>query len=191
MKLKVSFFFILMLGALIFSHSYLSLSALLAATLHELGHIIAAKICSVPMGELKLGIFGASLKPSFSLSSYPKEIFLAAAGPFVNLLTFLIFSNQMESQNEFVRMFLVSSLFLGVLNLLPIEDLDGGRILKCVLLFKLSPQPAEALCKVLSFLVVFSLWALSVYLLLRLSASLSLFVFSLALFSKIFLKGNL
>ena len=191
MKLKVSFFFILMVGALIFSHAYLSLSAILAATLHELGHLMAAKICSVPMSELKLGIFGASLKTTGTICSYPKEILLAAAGPLVNLLTFFIFFNHLESANEFLRFFLISSLFLGILNLLPIDDLDGGRILKCALLCKFSPKTAEAVCKSLSFLIVFSLWALSVYLLLRLSASLSLFVFSLGLFSKIFLDGNL
>ena len=48
MKIKVTFFGILMLLSLIVTKSYLSLAALLAAGLHEIGHLVAARLCNVP-----------------------------------------------------------------------------------------------------------------------------------------------
>ena len=191
MKLKVSLFFVIMLISLIISRSYLSLCALLAAALHELGHIAVAKLRSIPLSELRLGIFGASLTTDIPFCSYKNEIFLASAGPLANIASFLLAFTIRSFLGELGEFFLVSSLFLAILNLLPIDDLDGGRILKCVLLYNTSPKVSYTVCKALSFSTVFCLWVLSVYLLLRLAASLSLFIFSLALFCKIFWGKNI
>ncbi len=187
-KIKISFFGGLMVAALILTHSYLSLAALLAAAIHECGHILAARVCKISLCEMRLGIFGASLSTSSGLCSYKKEIFLAAAGPFFNFLTVALFYPIIKNANDFSELFLAASLFLGILNLLPIADLDGGRILYCFICQKGSPKVASAVCSTLSFLCVICLWLLSVYLLLRRSSSLSLFVFSISLFAKIFIK---
>ena len=187
-KVKISFFGILMIGALVLTHSYISLAALLAAALHELGHVCAAKICAIPLRELKLGIFGAALSTDTALYSYKKEIFLAAAGPLSNIVSTVILYPLLKSSEGFGQMFLAASLFLAILNLLPISDFDGERILRCILCEIFSPKTASTLCRILSFICVLSLWMLSVYLLLRRSASLSLFIFSLSLFSKIFIS---
>lgn len=187
-KISVSFFGVLMAGALILTHSYISLAALLAAAIHELGHIFAAKICSIPLYEMRLGIFGAALTTDASLYSYKKEIALAAAGPLANFASSALLYPIFKSSEGFGALFLAASLFLGILNLLPVESFDGGRILNCILCEKFSPRLASAVCGALSFITVISLWMLSVYLLLRASSSLSLFVFSLSLFCKIFIK---
>lgn len=187
MKIKISFFCIIMTASLFLTHSYISLASLLAAALHELGHIICAKLCSIPLQELKLGIFGASLTPKGIICSYKKEILLAASGPAFNIfsaIALFLFFNTLGNFGEF---FMLSSLFLGFLNLLPIRDFDGGRILHCLICQTLSPRVADAICSRLSFLLIITLWMISVYLLLRLTASLSLFVFSSALFCKIFI----
>lgn len=185
LKIKLSFSGAIMIIALIFTHSYLSLAAILAAFCHELGHIIAAKLQRIPLGELKLGIFGASLTSKPLLCSYKNEIILAAAGPLVNLISAAILLP--FCKNDFCALFVAASLFLGILNLLPIYEFDGGRILFCALSYLHSQELARKIIFALSFILIFALWTLSVYLLLRLSSSLSLFIFSLSLFSKIFL----
>lgn len=187
LKIKLSFTGALMPVALFLTHSYLSLAALLAAALHEMGHIAVAKICNIDLGELRLSIFGASLTPRSLLCSYKKEILLCIAGPLVNLISALLLAPLFDGASGFGGLFIRASLFLGLLNLLPIHELDGGRILFCLLSLRLSVGAATRIIKVISFALIFSLWCLSVYLLLRLSSSLSLFVFSLTLFSKIFL----
>lgn len=186
-KIKLSFSGAIMILALFLTHSYISIAALLAATLHELGHIIAAKLCNIPLGELKLGIFGAALTPKAMLCSYKKEILLCLSGPLTNIVTALLLI-PLYNGNSFITLFIGASLFLGILNLLPIYEFDGGRILFCLLSYKLTPQTSTTILRVISFVLIFTLWSLSVYLLLKLSSSISLFIFSLSLFSKIFLS---
>ena len=193
LKIKISISGAMMTVTLFFTHSYISLAALLAAFLHELGHIIAAKIYNIELGELRLGIFGASLTSRVMLCSYKKEILLCLAGPLVNLISVLMLFPFCKNYDGFFALFIRASLFLGLLNLLPIYEFDGGRILFCLLSLRLSLKTVTLIIKISSFILIFILWSLSVYLLLRLSSSVSLFIFSLALFSKIFLtqKENL
>lgn len=189
MKLGISFFSLLMLLSLILTHSYLSLAAIVAAALHECGHIIAAKLCGIPLVDMKLGIFGATLTTNRALCSYVKEILLALAGPATNLLC-LALCSLLPIQCEAIELFCVASCGLAILNLLPIRELDGGRIVYCALASTFSPVLASRVVGALSFGIIFSLWTLSVYLILRLGASLSLFIFSCFLFCKIFIKNT-
>ena len=188
LKIRLSLSGVFMVIALILTHSYISLAALLAATLHELGHVLAARILDIPLREMKLGIFGASLSLSDSFLSYKKEIILAAAGPLTNIACVIFSLLLFNVKNDFLELFISSSLFLGFLNLLPILDFDGGRILICILSLKFSPYSALLTLKILSFILIFTLWVLSVYLLLKLSSTLSLFIFSLSLFAKLFIS---
>ena len=188
LKIRLSISGILMVIALITTHSYISLAALLAAAMHELGHVLTAHLLNIPLREMKLGIFGASLSLSDSFLSYKKEIILAAAGPLTNIACVLLSIFLFDIQNDFFELFISSSLFLGILNLLPILDFDGGRILLCLLSLKISPDVALRILKISSFILIFTLWALSVYLLLKLSSSLSLFIFSISLFAKLFIS---
>ena len=190
LKIKISPAGVIMLIILILTRSLLSLAALLAAFLHELGHIAAARICEVPLRELRLGIFGASLTLDGGLFSYKSELITAAAGPAVNLCAVLALLPVANRLSRFGICFFTASAFLAILNLLPVADLDGGRILTCILSRFFSPRAVYSVVETLSFLVILSLWSLSVYLLLRLGASLSLFVFSLALFLRTFAQRN-
>ena len=188
LKIKLSFSGAIMVLALFLTHSYLSLAALLAAALHELGHIAVAKICKIELGELRLGIFGASLSSRPLLCSYKKEIALCLAGPIVNLISVIIILPICNSNDGFTMLFVSASLFLGILNLLPIYEFDGGRILLSILAMHISLKGAIKVIRLTSFALIFALWSLSVYLLLRLQSSVSLFIFSLSLFAKIFLS---
>lgn len=185
-KIKLSFSGVIMIIALFLTHSYVSIAAILAAALHEIGHIIAAKLCNIPLEELKLGIFGAALTPKTLLCSYKKEILLCIAGPLMNLLSALLLL-PLLNVTKFFSLFISASLFLGILNLLPIHEFDGGRILFCILSSKISINSSTKILKAISFVLIFMLWCLSIYLLIKLSSSVSLFIFSLALFAKIFI----
>ena len=187
MRLGISFFGVMMIASLFLSHSYIALAALLAAFLHELSHILAAKLLGVSLTHLRLDIFGAAIGIEGEISSYKKEALVALAGPLCNLISVLLLLPFSSVEGTPIYLFISASLFLGLLNLLPIKDLDGGRVLFCILAFLLSLKLASRVLSTLSFLVILSLWTLSVYLLLRLGASLSLFIFSASLFCKIFI----
>ena len=189
MKLKISISpatFILLL-CMIATTPVRQLSAYLcAATLHELGHVIAAKMLRIDLAQIKLDVIGARLTTTGRLCSYHSLILLCFAGPLVNFLCFAPALLEI-STNAWLAEFCLSNLSLGVLNLIPIEGFDGGRILHAVLCKIFPLQTAERICGALSFCALLSLWMLSVWLLLRTGSSLTLFVFSCCLFGMLFL----
>ncbi|MBO5939502.1 MAG: M50 family metallopeptidase [Clostridia bacterium] len=191
MKIKVGFFAILLFFSLLMTHSLFSLASLLAAVLHELGHLLAASVCRIRMKEFSVGLFGTGLTPSGGLYSYFDEIILCLGGPLSNLffgsLSLLLLRHD---SSAFLSAFIFSSFAYAVLNLLPIKGFDGGRICRALLLLFLPLPITERILSLLSFVCIFSLWTLSIYLLLRTASSLSLFVFSISLFSRLFLSED-
>ena len=187
LKVKINFLTIVLLASLLLSGSKFSIAALFAAALHELGHILSAKLCGIGFSELTLNIFGAGLTPNVALNSYTQEAMVCFAGPLVNLLSYLITSLFTLPATSFFENFGLASLTLGVLNLLPIIDFDGGRIASALLFRFFSPYFSTKLMKAVSFICIFALWSFSLYLIMRVAASLSLFLFSAMLFAKIFL----
>ena len=188
MKVRIGFLAVMLALSLFFTRSLFSLALLLAALSHELGHILMALACRIRLKECTVGIYGAGLIPEHGLYSYGKEILLCLAGPLCNFFlgTFgLVIGRSFPS--ELLEYFSVSSLILGCMNLLPIRDFDGGRILLSLLSVFFSPAVADKALMALSFLFVFLLWSFSLYLLLCHAASLSLFIFSLSLFVRIFI----
>ena len=189
-KIKLGFLTVFMSAILYVASPSYFVALLLSVTIHELGHIITAKICRIPMSQFKLGIFGASLTPSELLYSYPKEILLCLGGPVFNFASILIFY-PIYGTSMTNSLFLLSSAALGILNMLPIVGFDGGRILSALLNIFLSPYIALKILKLISFTFIFTLWCFSVYLLLRTSSSLTMFVFSISLFCMFFLPDGI
>ena len=160
-------------------------ACLLAACVHEIGHIAAAKILSIDLSHMKLDVLGARLTTAGRLCSYPALICLCLAGPFINVIFFLLTLPYCEA-SEWIMQFCLSNLSLCLLNLIPIEGFDGGRIVNGLLcsIFKLTT--AEKLCSFLSFCCLLCMWLFSVWLILKTSSSLTLFVFSCCLFGMLF-----
>ena len=107
---------------------------LLAAALHECGHLLALCLCRVQIYRLRIGAAGAVLDTA---PRTPRtEVCCAAAGPAVNLLLWLFF-------RRISPLFALISLLLALWNLLPVFPLDGGRI--AGVLFSKSAQMLEGL----------------------------------------------
>ena len=174
----------ILLLMLVFQPARIVLSSLGAALLHELGHITAAALLGIPLRSLDVGMFGASLKVRGSLISYSKEFLLCAAGPAMNFLS-AIFVIALSERREW---FASVSLMLGILNLIPADGFDGGRMLSVVVSSLLGPRAAARLLSFTTFLSILILWMLSVWLLIRFGTSLSLFVFTLSLFYRLFIE---
>ena len=184
-KISVGVLSVIMLVTLSVASPHYFLPVVLVVALHESGHVLMARVCKIRLRELKLGIFGAALSPQSCLYSYKKEILLCLGGPLMNFLSVLVITAFFDTPR--FEYFKDCSIALGLLNLLPISGFDGGRILYSLLSILLPPRAVDVLSKALSFLLIFTLWCFSVYLLIKISASLSLFIFSLSLFAKIFL----
>ena len=160
-------------------------ACVLAAILHESGHIVASKALSIPISHMKLDVLGARLRTSGKLCSYPSMIALCLAGPLINFVCFA-FTLPFSENFDFLHEFCLSSLSLGLLNLLPIDGFDGGRIVHSILCMFLPMSVAERICASLSFCSLLGIWLISVWMLLRTGTTLTLFVFSCCVFCMLF-----
>lgn len=145
MKIEIRPSFAVLLGLLIaLDPAGLMLPFLLAAALHELGHLVCLRLCGIPVNELRIGFTGAVLHTA--PMALRQEACAAAAGPVVNLLCGLGFLRLCPA-------FSCVSLLLAFCNLLPVFPLDGGRILR-----SLWPKAAPAIGGAAAILLFFGGW---------------------------------
>ena len=187
-KIHVSFPALLMFVApMLFGKVRITLAVIARALLDEAGHISAAQLLVIELQKLSLDLLGAKLQLSGHLISYKDEMVLCLAGPLLNFISAaMIFPFVVKGyvHHPFAECFLVSSLILGTVNMLPISSFDGGRVVLCLLSELLPVRISHFISNVLSLFCVFCLWCISVYLLIRIGSTLTLFVFSLSVFAR-------
>ena len=166
-------------------HSGLCVMTLLAAFLHECGHLLAARLLHIPLGQLRLDFLGARMEVTGRMLSYGEEWLLCAAGPLTSLLLSAA-TAPLWQVSLHAQMFSCASLVLGLLNLLPIRTFDGGRMLEAMLSMLCGARTVRCVMRLCSFLFLFLLWASAVYFLLRAGDGLSLLVFSMSLLFRFF-----
>ena len=122
-------FFLLAALALIVSPWEIAASVLLAALLHECGHLLALKAFRVPVEGLRLTALGAELYARGARRlSYARELVVTLAGCGVNLACgFLIALAARRLSWKGGFLFAGAHFLLAAFNLLPIPPLDGGR----------------------------------------------------------------
>lgn len=139
---------------------------LLAATMHECGHLILLRLLHVPVEGLRLSALGAEIfSRGTQRLSYGGELLVTLAGPAVNLLMAVIFA-QISLRTQWLNgyLFAGTNIILGAYNLLPILPLDGGRILYLVTAFYLGPMVGDAVAAVVGTVCALSLLVLGIYL---------------------------
>lgn len=142
LRLEASPGFLLLLGALFWLDEGVGLLAwgLLACLLHELGHVAAARCFGGKLNRLSLTAVGAELSFAYPAPlSYWQDGLVALAGPVTNLAAgglFLAWGKNLPA---------ILSLGVGAFNLLPIQPLDGGRVLYSLLADRLDPDWADRL----------------------------------------------
>jgi len=115
-----------------------------ASFLHEAGHWAAIYALGGGVRLLRLSFTGAEMQlDPYRPLSYGRELIAALCGPVVNLAAAYCFGVCKQ------YLFAGINLSLGLLNLLPIYPLDGGRILSCGLCIKW-PDRADNVVKTIS-----------------------------------------
>ena len=115
----------------------------IALLLHELGHILSARMMGEELAELQISPLGAVLRLCAAPQSRFCEMFIAAAGPAASLLCATLAAGMMHffPVLGFLGSFCRYCLILAAINLLPALPLDGGRILRSVLSGFLPARP--------------------------------------------------
>ena len=130
----------LLLGAALYylDEQGVLLMAFCACALHELGHWLVIRALGGRVTALRITCVGAEMRLSARCP---------LAGPAVNLLAARM---AVGLGTEGAYCFAGLNLALAAFNLLPAVQLDGGRILWCILALLTSEERAERLLRVLS-----------------------------------------
>ena len=140
----------LLLGAALYylDEQGVLLMAFCACALHELGHWLVIRALGGRVTALRITCVGAEMRLSARcpLGCW-QQIAAALAGPAVNLLAARMAAGL---GTEGAYCFAGLNLALAAFNLLPAVQLDGGRILWCILALLTSEERAERLLRVLS-----------------------------------------
>ena len=176
----------------------------IAAVLHEIGHLLAARVLRIKIKEIKLGFSGVRIVTDERLTSYGSEIILAVAGPLANAVAFVAslccfqpyggLGGMWQATERFmsggegelwgaVGFFALSSVVQAAVNLLPVESFDGGRVIYCITARLINETFAARMLSVTTALSSFILWTVALYLMLRVSAGLGIYVFAACIFA--------
>lgn len=204
-KIKFNFGAFLLLFSLILSNEITYACVyLFCAAIHELGHLLAAKILNVKISEMAFDIAGAKIIPAGQISSYKHEFLLCAAGPLASLCLSLfasivcyrnfdiniLFEEEISGIPQIFSAIILFSLIQAVVNLIPIDGFDGGRMLKSIAVYHFGVSTGLKISYVLTFIFSLILWMTSVYFLIKIGQGLSLFSFSICMFLKLFENEN-
>ena len=173
----IAFFFTIMN----ISSSPHPIALILCYVVHEIGHIFFAKVNGINMRKIKVGSFRLSLSYDCTNISYKKELLVCVGGIAFNLAFAFLSNVMLGKKSEAFAFFSMYNLSLALMNIYPISTLDGGGILRCIFMLIFDFETAERLSRAVSFMFVFILWLLAVYLQLAFNANASLFFISVFL----------
>jgi len=150
-------------------------SFLAAIFIHEMGHILFARIFGVRIRSFRWCTAGAILEFDFSHCGYLVETLIHLAGALCGVTSALIIHAIGGVSTEFLGI----SVFLAVINLLPIRGFDGGAALYAVLEQFLFVDTAWKISSVVSIITTVILWLAVIWCEIRVGANLELLIFVL------------
>ena len=158
-------FFLLVLLAAVISPAEIVVSVLLAAALHECGHLLALRAYRVPVEGLRLSALGAVLYARGARRlSYGRELIVTLAGCGMNIFCGVL-TALLALRLSWVEGFVLAGahILLAAFNLLPIPPLDGARALYLIAAFFLGPLAGERIAAVTGLVCSLALVSAGVY----------------------------
>lgn len=125
----------------------LALALFVAVLLHELGHALVALRQGARVRAITLMVLGGITEIDHDDARPAEALWMAFAGPLVNLALGALSLSLARlplgvDLHAFLLLFGLINLFLAAFNLVPAFPLDGGRMLKAALRFRMSEEKA-------------------------------------------------
>lgn len=121
---------------------------LLAAFLHECGHLTALHALAIPVKRIDVLPMGAVIAYDDSVCPHRHSAWVAFAGAGANFAAALVCLP--FAYDLYVLFFVIANAALAVVNLLPIETLDGGTLLRSVLAQTRFDERSDCICRTIS-----------------------------------------
>lgn len=141
-------------------------AAILAAAVHESGHLLVLRGCGAGRGRLRIDGAGLNWERRGRMLGYGAELLALFAGPAANGLAALLLARIAVWSGWQGGYFLAGTqLALGGFNLLPVLPLDGAQILETFLSWTSEPVTAYRVTSAVSLLALGMLLASALWLL--------------------------
>lgn len=156
-KVRINYLLLAIIGIYLYlGYGVEIIIALASIFFHEIGHVILSIRLGVDMDEVELFPFGGIAKSEglfwFSMS---EEVLVAAIGPTVNFILALFFYgiSKMGLDNQIINLIIKSNIIIGGFNFLPIFPLDGGKILRAALSYRMGFKLATKRLTILTYVI--------------------------------------
>ena len=128
-------FFPTVICAFLFGYSSMFLLSFLSVLIHEGAHIVCAHFLGVKISKIEIRPFGVCgiLKEGY-INNSEKEFLIAFTGPFISLFLVALSLIIPFPMRDY---FFCVNLCICAINLLPALPLDGGRMVKSMLTYKM------------------------------------------------------
>jgi stage IV sporulation protein FB len=125
-------FVVVLVVAFIGGFGWIAAALLFAVLVHEFSHMLVAAWFGVRTDRLRLLPFGAEVSIDCTFLPRDKKILILLGGPIGNIVLAIILSSLLWLFPQaflVVEVLIIANAVPGILNLLPIYPLDGGKIL--------------------------------------------------------------
>lgn len=127
-KVDVKIFFIIILYIFMQSTKIFALTFIFIL-LHELGHLVTGITIGLKVKKINIHISGLSVEfENYGKQRNANKIVVDIAGPLINIIALVIAIIIKQEEIAYIN------LLLAIVNLLPIYPLDGGQILRTLLI---------------------------------------------------------
>ena len=157
------------------------LPALFAIIMHEIGHLFMMWLLECSPKRVKLIPASIQITTPFQ-KRYRNDLLIAIAGPAVNIVLFLtLYFNYLAFGNEITLYFALLNLVIAIFNLLPVNGLDGGTILYCVLAKFKGSDKAAVILRIITLILAILIIVTAVTLTFRGNFNLSFYIIGIYL----------
>lgn len=172
--------------SLVFDKTGIAFCCFLSALLHELGHIGSIMYLGGKGLDISLSLFDFKIKDrDYSTRTNIQSLIISACGPITNFILFTLLFPISATSN-----FAVANLVIGIFNSIPIESLDGGNILKIILMYFLSPTFCDKIIFIISIIFILLLFTIGFYILILTGYNFTLLLIALYLSALLLFKPN-
>lgn len=187
-KIKISFSFLLFFLIFALNDSLdVYLKALFTSILHEAVHIIFIYFFKDGINEIKFNLLGGEIKKADKkILSNNKEAVVNLSAPVFNIISgFIILIFDIDSQLAYIN------LFIGLFNILPFYNFDGGRGIFFLLTDRFDSERANRIVFLLSVAITFVFTLISLIVFFLYNKNYVFMVMSIYMIVTLFLFKNL
>ncbi len=160
----------------------LMLPTMVAIILHELGHLVVLLAYKQRPKRVEIKVGAVAIVGNFILNKKREILMLFFGSAFNFIFGTVFYICHMLFQNQYLLNFSLVMFVVGAFNLLPIIGLDGGDILKLILLKFLKIKAVNFIIYLLSFFTAFLIIMFGSYVFLDTGSNISLILFGIYLF---------